>query len=218
MHEARLGHLRVSRHARWVEIGAVPGQAAELWIVLHGYGQRAGRFLRRFETIAAPTRRIVAPEGLSRFYLDERYDRVGASWMTREDREHEIEDTIGWLDSLATHLIERDGPPTRTVVLGFSQGAPVAGRWLARGRTRADKLICWGAGLPHDVAPAAHRELYTALGLTLVLGIADSLFPPERVEDETQRLTSASVPFSLIRYGGGHEIDVRVLTELARTM
>jgi predicted esterase len=215
MSSTRLGHLRVQRHARWVELGAEPGQPAELWIVLHGYGQRAGRFARRFAPLAGPARRIVAPEGLSRFYLDESYQRVGASWTTREDREQEIEDTIEWLDALVAYLHARDGAPTRTVVLGFSQGAPTAGRWLARGRTRADRLICWGAGLPHDVAPEAHRELYAALHLVFVAGDADPIVPPERVDVEVERLREAGIAFELVRFGGGHEIDARVLEQLA---
>lgn len=198
-----------------MEIGAPAGQPAELWIVLHGYGQRADRFLRRFRSIAGTERRVVAPEGLSRFYLDERYERVGASWMTREDREHEIEDTVAWLDSLAAHLRERDGVPPRTVVLGFSQGAPTAGRWLARGRTRADHLICWGAGLPHDVDPGVFRELHARLELTLVVGEHDALVPPERIDAEASRLEQLGIPFTLLHYGGGHDIDAPTLEALA---
>lgn len=215
MDAPRSGHLRVSRHAHWMEIGAPPGRVAELWIVLHGYGQRADRFLRRFAALAGPERRVVAPEGLSRFYLDERYERVGASWMTREDREHEIEDTAHWLDALVDHLRERDGAPTRCVVLGFSQGAPAAGRWLARGHTHADRLICWGAGLPHDLDPGKQHALYCALDLTLVVGDHDELVPPERIDAEVERLRALDIGFRLVRYAGGHDIDATTLAELA---
>lgn len=212
----RPGHLRVSRHAHWMEIGAPPGHAAELWIVLHGYGQRADRFLRRFTALAGPDRRIVAPEGLSRFYLDDRYERVGASWMTREDREHEIEDTVLWLDALAAHLRERDGAPTRCVVVGFSQGAPAAGRWLALGHTRADRLICWGAGLPHDLDAALQRERFSMIDLTLVRGDSDSLVAPERIDAEADRLQAIGIPFRLVHYSGGHDIDAATLVALAQ--
>ena len=43
-------HLSVARTARYYTLGE-PG-ATEVWFVCHGYGQLAGRFLRRFEPIA----------------------------------------------------------------------------------------------------------------------------------------------------------------------
>ena len=67
--------------------------ARELWYVLHGYGQLAAPFLEEFRAIDDGTRLIVAPEALSRFYEGDAQARlhkdasVGASWMTREDRE-----------------------------------------------------------------------------------------------------------------------------------
>ena len=81
------------RSARYFTLGS-PEDAAEVWFVCHGYGQLAARFLERFRPIEANRRCIVAPEGLSRFYLTETATerRVGASWMTREDRLHEIDD------------------------------------------------------------------------------------------------------------------------------
>ena len=85
-------HLAVAKTARYYSLGE-PGPATrQLWFVCHGYGQLAGRFLRHFEPLDDGSRVIVAPEGLSRFYLSESpaERRVGASWMTREDRLVEI--------------------------------------------------------------------------------------------------------------------------------
>ncbi|MEJ2217163.1 MAG: hypothetical protein P8099_11165 [Gemmatimonadota bacterium] len=101
-------HITVSRVARYYTLGPPAIDAAEVWFVLHGYRQLAGRFLRRFEALDDGTRRIVAPEGLSRFYVDDDSgphgpgSRVGASWMTREDREREIDDYVAYLDAVAS--------------------------------------------------------------------------------------------------------------------
>ena len=100
----------MTRTARYWSVGGDVGQPGECWVVLHGYQQLARRFLRRFEPVAGDHRRVVAPEGLSRFYSDPRPGRhgrtspVGASWMTREDREHEIRDYVAYLDRLWDHL------------------------------------------------------------------------------------------------------------------
>src|SRR5947199_8460531 len=90
-----------ARSARYFTVGSPEG-AAEVWFVCHGYGQLAARFLERLRPIEAKRRCIVAPEGLSRFYLTETATerRVGASWMTREDRLHEIDDYVRYLDAL----------------------------------------------------------------------------------------------------------------------
>src|SRR5207237_799567 len=65
---------------------------------------------------------VVAPEGRPRFYLTESPTerRVGASWMTREDRLHEIDDYVRYLDAVHVDL---KLPNTRITALGFSQGS-----------------------------------------------------------------------------------------------
>ena len=76
--------LEVPRTARVASFGSP--EAAETWLVLHGYGQLASRFLRSFAVANRPGRLILAPEGLSRFYTSRDPSRVGATWMTREAR------------------------------------------------------------------------------------------------------------------------------------
>src|SRR5207245_4750618 len=70
-------HLAVAKTARYYSLGE-PGPATrQLWYVCHGYGQLAGRFLRHFEPLDDGSRVIIAPEGLSRFYLRSEERRVG---------------------------------------------------------------------------------------------------------------------------------------------
>ena len=123
--------INVPRSARYHLLGDRRG-AEELWLVLHGYSQLASSFLKWFEPVARPGRLIVAPEGLSRAYFDESgARRVGASWMTREDREAEIEDYVRYLDALTDELMGSIPPLPRIQVHGFSQGAATAARWAA---------------------------------------------------------------------------------------
>jgi DNA-binding transcriptional LysR family regulator len=62
--------IRVRRTARYFTLGPTHGFPRELWVVCHGYGQLAQRFLSQFAVLDDGTRLIVAPEALSRFYLD----------------------------------------------------------------------------------------------------------------------------------------------------
>src|SRR5205809_2907590 len=104
-------HLSVAKTARYFTLGERSGGVAQVWFVCHGYGQLAGRFLEKLRVLDDGTGRLlVAPEGLSRFYLSESpaERRVGACWMTREDRLAEIDDYVQYLDAVYaavfTHL------------------------------------------------------------------------------------------------------------------
>ena len=217
MHEH---HLAVAKTARYYSLGE-PGPATrQLWFVCHGYGQLAGRFLRHFEPLHDGSRVIVAPEGLSRFYLSESpaERRVGASWMTREDRLVEIEDYVRYLD--AVHDDVRGGigsGPVSVHAVGFSQGAATVSRWAALGRTHVDRLVLWGGEFPPDLdlAPVRVAQRLRSARLTLVYGRADQLITPKVVRVIAERLREHGIPFRDIAFDGGHELDDAVLRELA---
>ncbi len=205
---------RTSRHARYFTAGgpAEPTSAVtELWFVLHGYGQRADRFLRRFLPHANEQRRFVAPEALSRFYIDDDHSRVGASWMTREDREAEIADAHAWLDQVWQSEQVYRNADTRIVVFGFSQGAPTAARWMLARGIDAPEWIGWGAGLPHDVDLSAVAPLLRDKRLRLVLGHDDPFITAEHRSAEAQRLQAAGIEVEVVEYDGGHELPAETL-------
>src|SRR5258708_18756313 len=95
-------HIGVTRSARYFTLGDSSRGVGEVWFVCHGYGQLASRFLEKLRVLDDGRRYLVAPEGLSRFYLSESPTerRVGASWMTREHRLAEIEDYVRYLHAL----------------------------------------------------------------------------------------------------------------------
>jgi predicted esterase len=211
--------LTVSRMARYFTLGR-PDR--EVWFVMHGYGQLAARFLRHFEPVDDGTRLIVAPEGLSRFYLteDPAERRVGASWMTREDRLTEIEDYVQYLEAVYADVFGVvDRSLVKVRVLGFSQGASTACRWTTMGTARVDRLIVWGGEVPPDLdltrEPAAGR--LRASRLSLVYGSRDEYFTPKVVAATEARLHQHRIPYELFPFDGGHEIDAAVLRRVALT-
>ncbi|NIM48528.1 MAG: phospholipase, partial [Gemmatimonadales bacterium] len=135
-----------SRTARYFTLGTHRRDVRQVWFVCHGYGQLAQQFLRQFEVLDDGRRLIVAPEGLSRYYIDHTDRRVGASWMTSEDRLSEISDYVDYLDALYEHVLKRHRRSSVDVyVLGFSQGAATAARWISHGSATTDRLILWAA-------------------------------------------------------------------------
>lgn len=212
-----LHHLSTPRTARYARLGD-SASAQEVWIVLHGYGQLAEYFIRPFRVLDDGQRLIVAPEALSRFYLDamSEHDRVGASWMTKADRLREIDDYVCYLDALYEQLVAdglADDAPVH--VLGFSQGTATACRWAALGTARADRLTLWAGGVPPDLDLDAHRALFRRLDLTIVVGTDDEYISDERLVKETARLDAHDIPYRTIRFDGTHRIESDVLADLA---
>lgn len=210
-------HLSVRRTARYFTLGPAAATAREVWIVLHGYGQLAARFLRHFAPLDDGARCVVAPEGLSRFYAESgRNDKIGASWMTREDRLSEIDDYIRYLDTLYDEVMRGAGVAARVAVLGFSQGTATAARWLAQGKARADRLILWGGEVPPDLDLAAAHDHWQKTDVTLVVGSEDPFITSKVLARDEQRLREHGVSFRVVRFDGGHEIRPDVLERIAR--
>lgn len=215
-------HLRVSRTARFFTLGA-PGPAVpELWIVTHGYGQLAADFLRLFAGLDDGTRYIVAPEALNRFYLIQpakapAADRpVGATWMTRVDREREISDYVEYLDHLFDEVTRPlDAPTLRVSVLGFSQGVATAARWTALGRSPVHRLVCWAGGVPEDLDLSLLARKLGPAPLRIIVGDRDELAPPSVVEAQEERLRSHGINVTSTRFSGGHALSRAMLRTLA---
>ncbi len=201
----------VDRHAR---IGIVGDRATatEAWVILHGYGMLAQGILHWFRAAARPGRVLIAPEALSRFYTESRGIRhVGASWMTREVREDDLDDLMRYLDR-----VERDfvGARTRVEVHGFSQGGAAAARWVARGDRVVDRLVCWGSTSPLDVEP---QQLLASIGegwLHYVVGRRDTRISAADVGADADRLRAAGLPVRVHEFDGGHRVDDGMLAAL----
>lgn len=224
MTESRLSarHIRVARTARYYTLGGRGGRVAEAWFGLHGYRQAAHRFARRFEVLDAPERIVVVPEALSRFYVDPSpgrhgpEHRVGASWMTREDRDNEIADYVAYLDALARELATSAAPAVRRrVVLGFSQGAHTASRWVVLGDTNVHELLLWGAGLATDLTRDALAAGLEGVHVTFVRGERDKFRDRREEEAQDALLKELGIPFDVLLFSGGHEVAARPLLDLA---
>ena len=233
--ESREAWIRVRRTARYRILGD-PSSAGEVWFVVHGYGQLAERFIRRFEGLpglSGGERAVVAPESLSRFYVETERgphgasSRVGGSWMTRSDREHEIADYVEYLDRLAVSVLggaggSGDASPARipegaiptdgrrVVVLGFSQGAETASRWVTYGRIAPAELVLWGGGLAEDLDPDRAAESLAGVRVRLVVGDADR-WARRRADWSATFLAGLGVPPDRVPYAGGHRVEPEVL-------
>jgi predicted esterase len=205
-------HIDVRRTARYHVIGDI-GTTKELWIVLHGYGQLARYFLNEFNALAEG-RCIVAPEGLSRFYLDGSFGRVGATWMTREDRESEIADQISYLDDLVKHMTRSANGAVRVRGLGFSQGVATLCRWGVLGVTQLEHMVIWGGSMPPELTAAQMKGRWRATTIDLVHGEQDKVVDIEALRRNEALLRGAGLAFGTHVFEGGHTLNAVVLERL----
>lgn len=202
--------VRFESSARYFSIG--PVDAPQTWICLHGYGQLGRFFIRKFEAIADNTR-IIVPEGLHRFYLEGNQGRVGASWMTKEDRQRDIQNQQGYLHAVLKE-VSRQSTMEQMVVFGFSQGAATAGRWLEVMKNTPNALICWCGMFPHDVDISMNPDIWHSMDLFEMLGSDDPYRADSRYKSWTERASRAGVDVERIEFKGGHEIPSEALRSL----
>jgi len=217
MSENLQGHnINITRTARYYTLGEPSSATEEVWFVCHGQGQLGAYFIKHFRGIAQENRLIVAPEALSRFYLDNMGGRVGACWMTREDRLNEINDYVNYLDKLYEQVTaEITNPNIKLQVLGFSQGVATACRWIGLGKPKpVDKFILWGGITPPDLDLTAN-SIFSRLRMFLVVGDKDQFADASVVEHEEKRLKIDNLSHQLITYDGGHQLNIEVIKTLA---
>jgi predicted esterase len=215
-------HVRVQRTARFYTLGGENDAPRTVWFLLHGYGQLAGQFIRYFADLASPDAFLVAPEAMNRFYLVQPSKApaperpVGATWMTREDRASEIADYVEYLDTLYDEVAASAAASGAAVrVIGFSQGAATATRWITHGRARIDQLILWGGLLPPELDLARGPAALRHVPLTIVLGDADQYVGEEQLSAQQAKLDAAGIPVRVIRFAGGHVVSRALFPELA---
>ncbi len=132
--------------------------------------------------------------------------------MTREDRLAEISDYRSFLDLVAE---DAGVGSDRLTVLGFSQGAHTACRWVETQRS-IDHLIVWGSLLPEDLdAGSITRALRTGK-VTLVAGNRDRFVRREDLELDVNRLVRMKLRADLVEFDGGHEVEPAILSRLVR--
>lgn len=169
--------------------------------VMHGYGQQAQYFIRKFRSLFDNIL-VVAPEGMHRFYLKGASGRVGASWMTKEAREDDINDNIDWLNELDAH-VTKEYQPKRKMVLGFSQGGATAARWYHMGKVDFDAMVLWASVFPPDLS--ADSEVKKAFNQHFVIGTEDEFYDVETQEGLIEFYRKKG--FETYSFHGKHDIE-----------
>lgn len=211
-------HIQFSFEGRYFTLGNTTSPS-QIWFVLHGYGQLANFFVRKFKSLDEHNILLVAPEALSRFYLEDTGERmrsgnhrVGATWMTREGRLTDIRNYLEFLNRVYQQFPQAGATPV--TVLGFSQGAATATRWVLDGKVNFQRLILWAGILPPDIDFSTGKNILTKKEIVLVYGSEDPFLNDSRFAEMNSLSEKLSITPRLHRFNGGHNIDEEVLLKL----
>jgi len=208
--------ISIPKTHKYSQLGEFSKKTNTVWIVLHGYGMLSEFFIKKFECILNNNTVVIAPEGSNRFYLENNYYRVGASWMTKLDKEKDIEDNISFIQTLYSNIVDEIGHSNfKLNTLGFSQGGATLVRWIMSNNITIDSLILWGSDIPKDCLTEEKKSRWSSIDVKLVIGSQDEYINEENKQKVIDLINSYGLKYELVEYEGSHKIIEKELEKIA---
>lgn len=183
-----------------------------VWVVFHGIGYLSKYFMKYFRHLNQQENYIIAPQAPSKYYLNGKYEHVGASWATRENTEMEIQNVLGYLDEIYKKEDFENAP--NLILFGYSQGVSVVSRWVARRKIKCSQMIFNSGRLPNELTPQDFTFMENTR-ISFVYGTEDPFVNREFLESEEKRIREL-FPKNLkfIPFDGGHEVNKEIISKL----
>ncbi|WP_017733171.1 alpha/beta hydrolase [Nafulsella turpanensis] len=208
--EAQQQSIFTQFQARYFTLGKLNMQTPAVWLVCHGYGQLASYFIRHFQSLADAGHYVIAPEGLSRFYLEGFSGRVGATWMTKEDRQSDIDNYVRYLSAVYA-AATKEHPSRPLHLLGFSQGVATISRWAALSGQAFKELVLWAGVFPPDLPVELSAAGLKDSRISIVYGTEDPYIKENHLQEQKQVFSKMGLQPSIISFPGKHEISGEIL-------
>ena len=185
-------------------------EPAALLVGFHGYAERAEDALAALLRVAAGRPwAVAAPQALHPFYRS-KDGKVGACWMTSQDRELALRENVAYANAAVAELRARV-PGARLAILGFSQGVAMAYRTAARCGQKVDAMVA----LAGDVPPELRNGGWGTRPAVLIgRGDGEQWYTEEKMADDMATLQRLGIEHEVARFTGGHDWDE---TFVART-
>ena len=186
-----------------------------IWIVFHGYGQLSRYFIRRFDVLDGDKNYIIAPQGLSKFYVDEDYNDVGASWLTKEDRGSDLLNQQKYLIKLMDELkLKIDFSKIKVNLFGFSQGVSALTRLLMNYNMKVNNIIIWAGWVPDEFFNI-NKDVLKDTNLFFVVGNKDKYYNNPIIKGYLKKFKNIlNKEIDYFVFNGGHIVDRKVLKKI----
>lgn len=201
--------------ARFRTLGEIDKNINQFWLVCHGHGHLAEYFIRQFQCLNNSEHLIVAPEGLSKYYLKGFTGRVGATWMTREDRLNDIDNYLRYLASVYEEIRPQLREDVKVTFFGFSQGAATISRFATQGSCQFDRLVLWAGIFPPDLPDIESAERLSEKNIYWVYGTKDPYLSAGIMEEQGRIADRIKVTPQVISFEGEHELNDKILMDIS---
>lgn len=207
---------KVLKTAHYSTYGELSDQTKYFWFALHGSHMLCEQMLYKFNDFDPKEHFILAPEGLSRFYLKGFSGDVVATWMTKQDRLVEIEDFSVYLNDLYTDYTSRIPTHAKKIIFGFSQGGTSAFRWMYNYQVQVDHILAYSTWIPEDLDFSQSQTDITKIPINYTIGLQDEYMNDERMNFLKQIVKRNKFQCSYELYEGNHRISKHQLSFLFR--
>ena len=189
-------------------------ETKNVWFVCHGMGYLSKYFLRYFKELNSKENYIIAPQAPSKYYLNNKFTHIGASWLTRENTIAETKNVITYLNKV--YLAENIPEHCNFIVLGYSQGVSVVTRWLAKEKIECNHIVLYAGTVPKELSNTDFIYLNNnKTKTTYIVGNEDAYFNDERKNLEKTRIKNIIDPnTNFITFKGAHEVKKEIINSL----
>jgi len=182
-----------------------------VWFVCHGIDYLSRYFLKYFKELNTEENYVIAPQASSKHYLGSAYKHVGASWLTKENTDVEIENNMHYFDA----VFEAENIPktVNLIVLGYSQGVSIATRYVAKRQLQCSQMILLSGGLPNELTADIFKFLNAKV--TLVYGDNDEFITKEIMQQEKYKIKKIfGNKVNIVTFKGKHEVKKEIINSL----
>jgi predicted esterase len=204
--------IPVAQEQRVDSLGTLSDATKHVWVGLHGYGQLVQFFARHFRSLATEERAFVFPQGPHKFYLNGVHGRVGASWMTKDERLVDIANQRLYL-GFVFQWIKQQAPKATIHCVAFSQGVATIMRCIGHPDVQPSSILAWAGSWPPDL-DETNRAALEELRFKACFGTRDEYITTEKQQEmRGYYLEKYNFEPSVSVYEGGHSFDVEKLAQ-----
>ena len=196
-------------------LGTPGNHIRHYWLVCHGYAQLADELLASFTDLDDGHTLILAPEGLNYFYKKGFGGAPGATWMTKQHRQSEIEDYVAYLSQLHVQILTQLPHNVRITIFGFSQGVTTICRWIMHTKPFLHQVVFWAGMLPENEPLGTISDYWQDKKLYYYYGDNDPFINDERLPLIEKIRQDNGLEWETHCFEGGHEVPNSVVQDLS---
>lgn len=194
-------------HNTYSILNEISPATQKVWIACHGIGYLSKYFIRYFKNFDQDTC-VIAPQAPSKYYQNNQFKYVGASWLTRENTALDLENVLNYLDEIYRTESLKHLP---LYLMGYSQGVSIITRWLAKRKISCEGLVLHSGSIPQEFT----AEDFTSKIKTqvhLIYGTKDEYIHSEHLEGQLKYAQSLfGNQLKLHPFEGKHVVNTEIL-------